>query len=596
MPSGVPKTRRAFHRLLVRGRRLRRNNQLVLSVVAAAVGAASGGGAILFREAIDQIQLGALEVSIDQVYSLALSLPWWHILLAPTVGGLIVGLFIRYALPGGRPHAVADVIEASALRGGRMSLRTGLAAAAASIVSIGAGASVGREGPVVHLGATMASWLGQRLHLGRPSMRTVLGCGIAAAIAASFNAPIAGVFFALEVVVGHYALTAFAPIVIAAVAGTIVSRVHFGDFPAFLIPPHGIASFWEFPAFALLGVVSAGVAIALMRSIEFVQTTGARMPVPSWLRPAVAGLLTGIIALGFPQVLGVGYEATDVALKGGFELWLLIALIAAKTAATAICIGGGFGGGVFSPSLVIGAMLGGAYGTIATSAFPDLSSGTGAYSLIGMGAVAACVLGAPISTIFILFELTGDFELTIAVMIAVVIASLITQQGYGHSFFTGQLARRGINVRGGREINIMRAMPVSRIMDRTVETLAPEASLADVRHRLAESPGGAVFLVGEDGRLEGMITFAGLSEHALDTSRDHELTAIDVSRRHPPTLDAHDDLEQAVRLFASAGEPHIPVVEDADEMRLVGVLHEHETMLAYHRAMLEARREELGQV
>ncbi|MBT6116393.1 MAG: chloride channel protein, partial [Rhodospirillaceae bacterium] len=485
MPSQASKPRRRFHRLLVRARRLRRNNQLVLSVVAAVIGAAAGGGAILFREAIDLIQLGALGVGAEAVYSLALGLPWWHILLAPTVGGLVVGLFIHYALPGRRPHAVADVIEASALRSGHMSLRTGLAAAVASIASIGAGASVGREGPVVHLGATMASWLGQRLHLGRSSMRTVLGCGIAAAIAASFNAPIAGVFFALEVVVGHYALTAFAPIVIAAVAGTIVSRIHFGDFPAFIIPSHEIASFWEFPAFALLGVLGAGIAIALMRSIDFVQTIGARAPVPAWLRPAGAGLLTGIIALGFPQVLGVGYEATDFALRGEFELWLLIALIAAKIAATAICIGGGFGGGVFSPSLVIGALLGAAYGVIATSAFPELSSGTGAYALIGMGAVAACVLGAPISTIFILFELTGDFELTIAVMIAVVIASLIVQQGHGHSFFTGQLARRGINVRGGREINILRAMPVSRIMDRAVETLAPDASLADVRHRLA---------------------------------------------------------------------------------------------------------------
>jgi CIC family chloride channel protein len=595
MASLVAKLRRTRKRLLVRSRRMRRNHQLILSLVAVAVGAAAGGGSILFREAINLVQLGALGISAEEVYSLALNLPWWHLLLAPAIGGLIVGLFIHYALPGRRPHAVADVIEASALRGGRMSLRTGIAAAVASAASIGAGASVGREGPVVHLGASMASWLGQRLHLGRPSMRTVLGCGIAAAIAASFNAPIAGVFFALEVVVGHYALTAFAPIVIASVMGTIVSRLYFGNFPAFIIPPHEIVSFWEFPAFALLGVVSAAVAVALMRAIEFVERIGERSTLPVWLRPAAAGLATGFIALAFPQVLGVGYEATDTALKGGFELWLLIALVAAKTAATAICVGGGFAGGMFSPSLVIGAMLGGAYGIIATSAFPDLSSGTGAYTLIGMGAVAACIVGAPISTIFIIFELTGNFELTIAVMIAVVIASLIVQQTVGHSFFTGQLARRGINVRGGREINILRAMPVDRIMDRAVATLPPGAALADVRHRLAESPGGAVFLVGEGGRLEGMITFAGLSEHALDTSHDHELTAIDLSRRHPPALDADDDLEQAVRLFASAGEPHIPVVEDHDGMRLVGVLHEHETMLAYHRAMLEARREELGE-
>ena len=259
--------------------------------------------------------------------------------------------------------------------------------ALASALSIGVGASVGREGPVVHLGASLGSWVAKRLHLGRVLARTLLGCGVAAAVAASFNAPIAGSFFALEVVVGHYALSAFAPIVIASVTGTLISRARYGDYPAFILPDDWIiASFWEFPGFALLGLVSAAAAIVFMWSIMFTEDTVERLPLPKWSRPAFAGLLVGLIALAFPEVLGVGYEATDKALSDLYPLWFLVALIVAKTAATAISLGGGFAGGVFSPSLYVGAMVGGAYGIIATQAFPELSSGHGAYTIIGMGA------------------------------------------------------------------------------------------------------------------------------------------------------------------------------------------------------------------
>jgi len=247
-----------------------KNGQLVMSVAALAVGVAAAGGAIAFREAIDVFQWLFLGFRSELVATNAAGLEWWRLILAPTLGGLMIGLFCRYVMPGGRPQGVADVIEASALRAGRMSMRQGLGAAVISAASIGCGASVGREGPAVHLGAALASFAGRPLHLTRSQSRTLLGCGVASAVAASFNAPIAGVFFALEVVIGHYALSAFAPIVIASICGTILSRIYFGDFPAFILPPHEIASFLEFPAFALLGVVSAGGAIALMRMTELV--------------------------------------------------------------------------------------------------------------------------------------------------------------------------------------------------------------------------------------------------------------------------------------------------------------------------------------
>jgi CIC family chloride channel protein len=593
----MPDRRRSVRLLVDSLARFGRNDQVVLSVLAVVIGAAAGAAAIGFRSTIDLVQWCFYGWRDGEIASLAAQLPWWHLLLAPALGGLAIGLFVTFLMPGRRPQGVAQVIEANALQGGRMSLTTGIKAAVVSAASIGVGASVGREGPVVHLGASMGAWLAKRLHLGRSLSRTLLGCGVAAAIAASFNAPIAGVFFALEVVIGHYALSAFAPIVIAGVTGTLASRAYYGDFPAFILPQeHVITSFLEFPAFALLGVVSAVAAIVLMRSITFTEDIVGKIPVPLWFTPVPGGLLVGLIAIAYPEVLGVGYQATDAAISELYPLTMLITLIVLKIAATALSLGSGFGGGVFSPSLFIGAMVGGAFGIIATGAFPHLSSGHGAYTIIGMGAVAGAVLGAPISTILMMFELTSDYALTIAVMIATVIASVITQQVHGRSFFVWQLERRGVVIKGGRETGLLRAIKVEGVMDRTYGTVAPDTPIAQVRVRLQEAPWGELFVVDEAGRLTGTIIFSDLHEAAFDTSHDDEWNAASVARDHPAVLQIGDDLATAVEAFGASGEVHLPVVDSVESRRMLGVAHEHEVMLTYHRAVEQIRAEERGEL
>ncbi len=578
-------------------RRLTRNVQVILSLLAVGIGLTAGLAAIGFRYAIDFVQRLGFGFGGEQVVALADALPAWRLLLVPLLGGLVVGLFVHFFMPGRRPQGVAHVIEANALRGGRMSLTDGIKAAVVSAVSIGSGASVGREGPVVHLGASLGAWASRRLHLGRTSSRTLLGCGVAAAVAASFNAPIAGTFFALEVVVGHYALTAFAPIVIAAVLGTMVSRMHYGDFPAFILPDApSITSFWEFPAFAILGCVAAVVAIVFMRMTFLTEDLLDKTPVPRWARPALGGLAIGAIAIAFPQVLGVGYEATDAALSERYLLPLLIALIVLKMAATAISLGCGFGGGVFSPSLFIGAMLGGAYGIIATEAFPHLSSGHGAYTIIGMGAVAGAVLGAPISTILMVFELTNDYAITIAVMIATSISSIITHQYQGQSYFTWQLDRRGLALKGGQDVGLLGAIKARDVMNLTYETVAPETPIATVRLRLQNAPWGELFVTDPDGLLRGVITFSDMHEAAFDTSHDAEWTARDVARLRPTVLAAADDLDAALRAHGASGEVNLPVVDSRETLHLIGVAREPEVALAYQRALDQARAEEHGEL
>ncbi len=579
-------------RVLMRVRRVFRNDQLVLAVLAVFVGACSGGAVIVFREGISLVQSIFYGSGSERLSEHAATLPWWWLLAAPTVGGLMVGLSIHFLMRRKRPSTVADVIAAAALRSGRMSLRRGLKTALVDCLSIGVGASVGREGPAVHLGASLGGYLAKVLHLTRSLSRTLMGCGVAAAVAASFNAPIAGALFANEVIIGHYGLSAFAPIVISSVVGTMVSQAYFGDFPAFIIAHHAGVSFAEMPAFAILGLLAALTAIGMMHGVTAASEVSARVPGPIWLRPGVGGFLVGGIAVFVPHVLGLGYGTTDDALKEALPWAILLAAFVGKMAATIISFGFGFGGGIFSPALFIGAMLGGVYGVALTDVFPAISSGADIYTVVGMGAVAAAVLGAPISTTLIIFEMTGDYGLTVAVMVAVVISSIVTKQVTGHNFFTWQLAKRGLDLRSGFETALLRDMRVRDVMTSDCCRIGPEVRLPEIRKRLPEAPGSEIFVIDANDALLGTITLSDLAGSAFDPDVDDLVTASDVARRHPPVIAITNDLEHAMQVFGACGEEHIAVVDSTDSLVFHGCVHERDVFAAYNRALVENRREE----
>jgi len=567
---------------------------LVLAVLSILTGLAAGLGAVVFRHAISGVQYLVFGSGTPKLASFVAGLPWWQVMLAPAVGGLVVGLIARYLTPGGRFHVVSDVIEASTLHGGRMRLRDGIMAAIGAFTSLGFGASAGREGPVVHIGATISSIVAQWCGLRRSLTMTLLGCGVAAGIAASFNAPIAGVFFALEVVVGHYGLRAFAPVVMASVIGTIVTRIAFGDFPAFNVESFVSISMWEVPAFALLGVCAAIVAYIFMLSIFAVQDVLAKTRLPAWFKPVLGGLGVGVIALAFPQVLGVGYEATDAALHGRLGLALLIALVAVKTAATAMTLGSGFGGGIFSPSLFVGAMLGGAFGLVAAAAFPEHASHHTAYAIVGMAAVAGAVLGAPISTILIVFELTANFDLIIAVMIGTALAALITNHVIGKSFFRWQLERRGIDLTGGQVRYLMRDTPVRRILTMAPATLPPDADLKAIREALAQSPKGDFLVVDNDGRLTGILTLEDLRPLLFSNPDEHRTEAREFARDPTTFLVKDDSLADALDRMDQTDDDFIPVVSDRESRHVIGTVKKRDLVREYNRALVESSDESRG--
>lgn len=565
---------------------LMRHDDLILAVLAITVGTIVGWAVVGFRYLIDLLQMGFYGSGGENLATIAAALPSWQIVLAPCAGGLIVGLFHHYVMPGKKALGVPQVIEASALKMGRLPLWPGIAATVSSAISIGSGASVGREGPAVLLGATLSSWLGQALNLGRAAVRTLLGCGGAAAVAASFNAPIAGALFAHEVIVGHYALNAFAPVVLASIAATMVSRGVFGDFPAFIIPPFENIEWIEFPAFALTGVACGLVAVALMRGIALIRRSADSFQLPIMLRPALAGLAVGLIAIQLPDILGVGYEQTDRALRNAYPISTVGMLIAAKLVATALCLGWGFGGGIFSPSLALGALIGVAVGTAATMVGQDLSSGPAAYALVGMGALAASVLGAPISTTLIIFELTGDYTLTIAVMVGVVISTLVSTRLYGaKSFFLAQLRENGLSLDGGQDVSGLKGTHVTDFLSPSIVICVPDTTMAEAQSRLLSANLPEVFVADTDGLFMGVVSACDLAE-LTDATKDTPIAKLVHSAAS--VVYATDTVEIAVRGLLEVREGRLPVVESRDNRRLLGAIAARDLLRAVNLAMLNS--------
>lgn len=450
--------------------RTRGPSQVQFWFIALLVGIAASFAAIGFRFGIETFQAWLYQTDdVAYLRSNAARLDWWWVLLIPMAGGLAVGVILNRFTDDGRVRSVADVIEGAALYDGRVEARKGLMSTLASFVTLSTGGSTGREGPVVHLAAIISTYVSRLIRADGITGRDLMGCAVAAAVSASFNAPIAGALFALEVVLRHFAVHAFAPIVIASVAGTVINRSVYGDVTEFLIPNQNVLAFYvELPAFLILGLLCGLVAVVLMRAIFWADTMGTalqtRWRIPRYLRPMIAGTLLGALAIYYPHIIGVGYETTSDALTGRLVMHEAIVFVFIKIIAVAITMAGRMGGGVFSPSLMVGAMTGLAFGMVATGIFPDVSGEGTLYALAGMGAVTAAVLGAPISTTLIVFELTGDWQTGIAVMVSVSLSSALASKLVHRSFFLTQLERRGVHLAAGPQAYLLGTFRVASVM------------------------------------------------------------------------------------------------------------------------------------
>lgn len=583
--------------------RLRVSVEFSLVLMAVIVGVGTGIGAVAFRYLIRAVEWAGYQ----WFPSITASLGKAYVIIVPAVGGLLVGLLIFHFAREAKGHGVPEVMEAVALQGGRIRPVVAIVKAFASSLSIGSGGSVGREGPIVQIGSALGSSIGQILRLPSDRIRNLVACGAAGGIAATFNAPIAGVFFALEVILGEFSVSNFSTVVVAAVTSSVIGQAVFGDLPAFAVPmEYQVNSVWEFGFYPLLGAFAALLGIAFTKLLYWSEDVFARLKsIPEWIQPAIGGAVLGMLALGYPlvtgvtweripQVFNVGYDVIDAALQNQLTIKFVLVLMVLKLLATSLTLGSGGSGGVFAPSLFMGAMLGYAFGGVVQLVAPFTPAQPGAYALVGMGAVFSAAAHAPISAVLILFELTGDYRIILPLMLTIVVATLISRRVLkGESVYTLKLSRRGIRLRGGRDIDLMASVQVSEVMTTEVDTVGHDLTIVGFSEVLGTRKRRRFPFLDSSGRLLGMVTANDL-ERALQANVSRGTTVQEIGKSGSELVLAYPDesIGEVMVKMSASGLGRLPVVSRIDPGILVGMIAREDILRAYQVAL--ARRSELS--
>ncbi len=559
------------------------------------VGLGGGLGAVVFRWLIGFFT----KISFTWLPEVTRGMGSFYLVLAPTVGGLIVGLLITRYAPEAKGHGVPEVMEAVALRGGRIRPIVAVIKSLASAITIGSGGSVGREGPIVQIGSALGSTLGQKLNFSEERIRNLVACGAAAGISATFNAPIAGFIFALEVILGDFGVRNFSSVAIAAVTADVIGRIAFGDVPAFTIPTYELVSRWEYLLYLALGILAAIVAVIYVKVIYASEDLfDKRLNLPAAVKPALGGLLLGLFTLAYlqlpglavtdiPQVYGVGYETINTALLGQLTLAGAFTLMAFKVLATSLTLGSGGSGGIFAPSLFIGATLGSGMGAAVSHWLPGITGPLGAYALVGMGAVFAAAAHAPITSILILFELTDDYRIILPLILAAGVATILSHQWlHGESIYTLKLSRRGVRLRSGRVSDIMDTVAVHEVMTTNTNGVRPDLPVSKLTDLFLQHNAHAFPVLDDGDQLLGMVSLADYRRASQGDRPLKDLKAIDIATLKPMVVYPDESLRVALRRMAPGDLSRLPVIDRRQTGRVVGVIRRNDIIRAYDRASL----------
>jgi len=564
-----------------------RENLIALLIVAVLIGMITGALAVAFRY--------LLVLTTDLFWPDAFAMlaigdhyPWYLVLVIPAVGGLLVGPLITRFCPETRGAGVPEVIEAVVNRGGNIHYRTAFFKTLFTSLSIGCGASVGREGPVVHIGSAVGSALAHFIGLNTEWKRVFLACGAASGIAATFNAPMAGMLFAAEIILVDFQVSYLSHIAISAVTATVISHHFLGNLPAFQVPAFQLISYFELFLYALLGFCAGGISILFIRAISRVEALFSRLAVPLSWRPALAGLVIGGLAIRWPHVLGVGYESINLALTSNMALSLMAVVLALKLVATACSVGAGFSGGIFAPSLVLGSLLGGAFGVCVTAVFPAHVAASTTYSLIGMGAVVAGTTLAPITAIFTIFELTYNFEIILPLMTCCIASMMTVQKFYGYSIYETKLLSRGVKMVRGHDVNLLRTLQVGDFMTTRFETIRPDTRLGEILNRAETSDYPHYPVINDQQQLVGILSMSDLRSFIAEIGELSELVvASEIMTSRVVILRPTDNFETAFEIFEGKQISTLPVVSDQGQ-KLLGILKKSDLLLTYNRKVLKS--------
>ncbi|MFQ6069205.1 MAG: chloride channel protein [Candidatus Aminicenantales bacterium] len=555
-----------------------------LSLLAVFVGTIAGLSSVAFKLMIHFFQ--KLFWRAPDFLSAVSSQPWILTILIPALGGLIIGPLIYYGAREAKGHGVPEIMEALIFKSGKIRNQVGFVKALASSICIGSGGSTGREGPIVQISASLASSIGQFFRIRERGMRTLVAAGAGAGIGATFNAPIAGALFAVEVILGEFAVYSFSPIIIASVIATLISRLLIGDFSAFTVPAYTLSSVWEIGPYILLGVVSGLVAILFIECLYFLEDKFDNLRIHPLFKPALGGLAVGLIGLGVPHIFGVSYESMDACLQNRIGFWLAFILIFAKVLGTSLTLGSGGSGGIFAPSLFMGAMTGNFIGSIFHRYFPASISSPGAFALVGMGAVVAGATHAPITAIVIIFELTGDYKIILPLMLSSIIASLLTVGIHRESIYTMKLKRRGIILKEGKEANILRSMQVKDFISHDYEKFINTEHVGNIIDRALGSKHHSFQIVDAQNNYIGCFALNQLKNALLQKDLLDSLIIAEDLGVPGIKVDYEDNLEQAMEIFGRKDVAEIPVLKDK---KLVGVVKRKDVIEAYNQEV--AKRE-----
>ncbi|APG45266.1 chloride channel protein [Syntrophotalea acetylenica] len=570
------------------------SEQTFMAILAVGVGILSGIGNFVFRKSIDLVHWLVIEQG-TQFFNISFE-HWstarlWSVLFPVSAGVLMLpfGLFFAKELRFGFAH----FLERVNLRGAKIPVRTMFTRCFASAITLGAGGSAGQEGPIAQIGGAIGSQVGQFFKVSGDRLKLLVACGVAGGIAATFNAPIAGVFFAHEIVLlSSFELTSFTSVVISSGIATVVSRALLGNLPALRAPVYMLAHPWELAGYLVLGLLVGILAVCFITAHYRIVDRFAALKMHRLVKPICGGALVGLVGVFFPQIFGNGYEVIEKVLLGDGALLLLGSLIVVKAVATSLTLGSGLPGGLFAPSLFIGAVTGGAYGKLLQFLFPGTVSAPGPYALVGMGAFLAAATHAPMTAIFLLFEMTGSYNLIIPIMLSCVVGTAISRHLKQDSLDTVELSRAGISLEAGKERNIMKSLRVGDVMTRDPESIPENMTLRQFNHFIATTRHTNFPLVNQKGELTGILSvqdFMGVvfEGDLLDLVVVKELATLDVI-----TVNTEDNLDQAMRKIGYRNIEQLPVVDERNGRRLLGIVSRRDMVSAYNRALMVRSMEE----
>lgn len=559
------------------------NESIVTNLMAIVVGILSGYGAVVFRWLITWFT--GFWTNSGSPF-LENQFPWlgpFAFVPVPVLGLVLGALIIHYFAPEVSGSGIPEVMEAVAVKGGRMRGRVGPARALASAICIGFGCSAGREGPIVQIGAALGSTFAGFLRMSQERRRWLVACGAGAGIAATFNTPIAGVVFAMEVILHGSSLRSFASIVLATVSGSIIGRMYFGDAPAFDFAPYAFESNIEVIFYAILGVAAGFVGLLYTKSVYWVADFfDIFRKIPFIGKAAIAGLLIGIVVSIFPEVRGVGYETITEAVSSNIVWHTMLVLMFIKILATALTIGSGGSGGIFAPALFIGAMVGGVMGNLFEKIAPAYTAGSPPYVMVGMAAVFAAVAHAPFTAIFALFEMTGNYNIILPLMAAVVIATVISNHYLHESIFTMKLVRRGVRLKWGTNVDVLENLKIRDVMKLRVDFVRENTTKSELYNLFMEKHHNGFPVLDKHNRLVGVVT---LNDYH-NAKKLPPFAPVDKFCSHNLlTASPEDDLSTALKKMRIRDIGRLPVVSDQDPTQMVGIITRSDILEAYEIAL-----------